>query len=128
METILILQKKNGSVRSVDIAAELRFSKPSISRAMGILRKAEYITMDGSGYIHLTEKGRKKAEDVYERHQILSRYFVEVLGVSPDTAAQDACRVEHIISGECFQCIKKALQELGKIEERGQVKGNPQDS
>ncbi|AEY68205.1 metal-dependent transcriptional regulator [Clostridium sp. BNL1100] len=107
LETILILKNKNGNVRSIDIANELGYTKPSISRAMTILKNAEYITIDEStGYISLTDSGYNIAKAMYERHEILSRYLISI-GVSPETAAQDACRIEHVISQETFEKIKE---------------------
>ncbi|WP_024832685.1 metal-dependent transcriptional regulator [Ruminiclostridium josui] len=107
LETILILKNKNGNVRSIDIANELGYTKPSISRAMAILKNAKYITIDeNSGYISLTDSGYNIAKAMYERHEILSRYLIS-LGVSPETAAQDACRIEHVISQETFEKIKE---------------------
>lgn len=108
LETILMLEQKNGTVRSIDIANELEFSKPSVSRAMSILRTAGYITMDKNNLILLTEEGRKRAEAVYDRHCTLTR-FLEALGVSAENAAADACRIEHIISEETFDKIKGFL-------------------
>jgi Mn-dependent DtxR family transcriptional regulator len=110
LETILILQKERGHVRSIDVAMELNFSKPSISRAMGILKKAGYIEIDDSGNIHLTEMGRATAESVYERHRLIARYFVEALDVPEDIALRDACRIEHVISAESFEQIKKWIE------------------
>jgi len=111
LETILMLEQKNGTVRSIDIANELAFSKPSVSRAMSILRSAGYITMDKNNLILLTREGRQKAEAIYERHCILCRFLEDVLGISADTAAADACRIEHIISEETFDHIKSFLNE-----------------
>ena len=105
LETILMLEQKNGSVRSIDIANELEFSKPSVSRAMSILKTAGFITMDKNNQILLTPEGRQKAESVYERHCLLSRFLEEILGVDHDTASADACRIEHVISVETFQKI-----------------------
>ena len=110
LETILILEQKNGVVRSIDIANELEFSKPSLSRAMGILKTAGLITMDKNNFILLTEQGRQKAEAVYERHCLLSRFLEEVLGVSRENASADACRIEHVISNETFEKIKSSLR------------------
>jgi Mn-dependent DtxR family transcriptional regulator len=110
LETILILQKERGHVRSIDVATELNFSKPSISRAMGILKKAGYIEIDDSGNIHLTELGKETAESVYERHRLIARYFVEALNVDKDIALNDACRIEHVISAESFGQIKKWIE------------------
>lgn len=106
LETILILQHRNGSVRSIDIAAELGFSKPSVSVAMKNLREQGCITVDGGGCISLTEKGQRIAEGVYERHTLFSQWLAQ-LGVDPHTAAEDACRIEHVISEESFQAIKR---------------------
>jgi Mn-dependent DtxR family transcriptional regulator len=117
LETILILQKERGNVRSIDVATELNFSKPSISRAMGILRKAEYITIDNNGNIHLTEMGKRTAEGIYERHRLIARYFIEALDVDREIALQDACRIEHVISAESFDRIKKWLEVHGKTDE-----------
>lgn len=106
LETILILKNKNGAVRSIDIANELGFSKPSVSVAMKNLRENGYIEFDSSGYITLLDSGRQIAEKIYERHTTLSKWLVS-LGVDAKTAAEDACRIEHIISSESFEAIKK---------------------
>lgn len=106
LETILILQNRNGTVRSIDIANELEFSKPSVSVAMKNLRNNGYIEMDKSGLIRLLPSGRKIAETVYEKHTTLTR-FLTGLGVDPVTAAEDACRIEHVISRESFEAIKR---------------------
>ena len=111
LETILILQNKNGSVRSIDIATELDFTKASISRAMGILKKAGLIIMEENGSIHLTESGYKKANQIYERHRLLTEYLVEALNVSEETAVADACRIEHVLSEEAFHKIKAWVEE-----------------
>ena len=105
LETILILSQKNGNVRSIDIANELAFSKPSVSVAMKNLRTQGHIVVDNDGYIRLTESGRKIAETIYERHTLLSNWLVH-LGVPAETAAEDACRMEHVISPESFAAIK----------------------
>ena len=97
LETILVLKERNGTVRSVDIAAEMGFSKPSVSVAMRNLREQDCITMCEDGLISLTEKGRKIAESVYERHTLFTQWLVS-LGVDPAIAAQDACRIEHVLS------------------------------
>ncbi|EEG29496.1 iron dependent repressor DNA binding domain protein [[Clostridium] methylpentosum DSM 5476] len=110
LETILLLQRRNGSVRSIDIATELGFTKPSISRAMGVLRQAGYITNDAHGYIQLTDEGRVKAESVYERHVTISQYLSNVLGVNKEVADHDACRIEHVISEEVFEKMKQHLE------------------
>ena len=106
LETILILKNKNGAVRSIDIANELGFSKTSVSVAMKNLRENGYIEVDSSGYITLLDSGRRIAEKIYERHTTLSKWLVS-LGVDAKTAAEDACRIEHIISSESFEAIKK---------------------
>ncbi|MHB8061232.1 MAG: metal-dependent transcriptional regulator [Ruminiclostridium sp.] len=110
LETILLLQNKNGSVRSIDIARELDYTKASISRAMSILKKSDYITMDAYGQILLTDKGLSKAKEVYERHELITNYLIKTLGVSEETAAQDACRIEHVISTETFEKIKQFIK------------------
>ena len=110
LETILILKTRNGSVRSIDIAHELDFSKPSVSVAMKRLREKEYITVEDGGLIEFTEKGRKLAERIYERHVLLTKALVS-LGVDPETAAEDACRVEHYISQETFDKIQEHFND-----------------
>jgi len=110
LETILILQKRNGTVRSIDIASELAFTKPSVSVAMKNLRENGYIEMDKNGYITLSETGRGIAEAVYERHTILTT-VLKNLGVPEEIAREDACRMEHIISETTFEAIKKHLYE-----------------
>lgn len=111
LETILLLQKKLGCVRSIDIANKLSYSKPSVSRAMGILKKQDYILMDKSGFIELTEKGKKTAEEIYERHTLLQAFLVRSLGVEQDVAEQDACRIEHIISEHTFEKIREYVEK-----------------
>lgn len=105
LETILILQKRNGMVRSIDIANELEFSKPSVSVAMKNLRENGYIQVDGDGYIKLLESGQAIADKMYERHTLLSTWLT-MLGVDPRVAVEDACRIEHVISEESFAAIK----------------------
>lgn len=109
LETILLLQRQRGQVRSIDIANEMNFSKPSVSVAMKNLRKKEYITMADNGYITLTQSGRTRAESVLERHTVLSDWLVS-LGVSRTTAMADACRIEHDLSEESFEAIKRAVR------------------
>ena len=109
LETILILNNRTHAVRSVDIAAEMGFSKPSVSRAMSKLRSDDCILVDPEGYITMTEKGRSIAEKIYERHTVLSALLVS-LGVSEKTAADDACKIEHVISDETFEAVKKAIR------------------
>ena len=110
LETILILKSRNGSVRSIDIANELNFSKPSVSRAMSLLRGDGYITVDSDGFIELAESGLAIAERIYERHRLMTDWLVRI-GVSPDTAAQDACKIEHDISEETFKKLKEHINE-----------------
>jgi Mn-dependent DtxR family transcriptional regulator len=113
LETILILQNRRGYVRSVDIAREMGFSKPSISRAMSLLRRAGNITMEDNGLITLTDAGRKIAENIYARHRLLTSFFTG-LGVNEKTAAEDACRVEHDISEETFDRLREYMEQTGK--------------
>ena len=108
LETILMLQKSTGHVRSIDIANEMNFTKPSVSVAMKNLREKGYITMDSTGYITLTEVGRQRAEDVLERHTLLADLLMRI-GVSKETALADACKVEHDLSEESFEAIKRSL-------------------
>ena len=107
---ILVLSKKNKDVRSIDIARELNYSKPSVSRAIGLLKKDEYIIVDSKGYIELTEKGTKVATTIYDRHDTLSSFF-ESIGVCHDTAVNDACRIEHVISDETMNKIKEHMKQ-----------------
>ena len=113
LETILILHNRNGDVRSVDIAAEMEFSKPSVSVAMKNLREEGCITVEKNGYITLTESGREIAERVYERHLLFTSWLIS-LGVPEEIAAEDACRIEHCLSAESFAAIKKYVQNNGK--------------
>ena len=108
LETILVLLKKLPQVRSIDVADEMNYSKPSVSRAMGILRSGGSIEVDRTGYITLTQLGKELAEKIYDRHETLSKALVKI-GVSEKTAAEDACRVEHYISEETFRAIKAAI-------------------
>ena len=106
LETILILSYAKSEVHSVDVAEKMGFSKPSVSRAMGLLREGGYITMDESGAITLTPEGKKAAERIYERHTTLSALF-KAMGVDEETAVNDACKIEHDISDATFQAVKK---------------------
>lgn len=106
LEAILVLAKKSGYVRSIDVSEYLGYSKPSVSRAMGILREGGYILMEKDGAITLTDSGKKLAETIYERHTVLSELLIR-LGVDEKTATDDACRIEHVISDESFQAIKQ---------------------
>ena len=115
LETILILKNKIGDVRSIDIVNELEYSKPSVSIAMKNLRENGYIEMDSKGYITLADKGLEIAERIYERHTFMSKWLIE-LGVNPEVAAEDACRIEHVISSESFSAIKEFVRRA-KIDE-----------
>ena len=106
LEAILVLAKKSGYVRSIDVSEYLGYSKPSVSRAMGILREGGYILVEKDGAITLTDSGKKLAETIYERHTVLSELLIR-LGVDERTATDDACRIEHVISDESFQAIKQ---------------------
>ena len=110
IETIYRLKRKNGSVRSIDVAKELGFSRPSVSRAVSILKKDGYIVGDDTGNLELTDKGKKKATGVYDRHRTLTKFLIETAGVSEKTAEADACRIEHIISESTFRGIKKFMK------------------
>ena len=110
LETILVLKKKNGVVRSIDIANDLGVSKPSVSVAMKNLREKNHITVTKEGFIYLTDTGRQIAEMIYERHELISGWLIQ-LGVDPGTAVSDACRMEHVISPESFAAIKKHVLE-----------------
>ena len=111
LEAILVLSRKNGFVRSIDVSEYLGYSKPSVSRAMGILRSGEYIVVDKDGAITLTDAGKEIAEKIFERHTVLSKLLIK-LGVSEETAAADACKMEHAVSDESFQAIKRYAAEL----------------
>ncbi len=115
LETILVLSRRNPQVRSVDIANELNYKKSSVSVAMKNLRKNGLINMDGKGFITLTEKGKKIAETMLERHKFFSGWLMS-LGVDKNTAVEDACRIEHVISPESFEAIKDYVEATGKGE------------
>ena len=110
LETIYVLRKKKAFVRAIDVGAELGYSKPSVSRAMGILRDGGYIKVAQDGGITLTEAGLEVAERTYERHTVLSELFMK-LGVDEENAVNDACKIEHVISAETFEALKKHLKE-----------------
>ena len=109
LETILILSTTKPVVRSVDIAEELGFKKSSVSVAMKLLRENEHITVTKEGYIYLTETGKHIAEMIYERHEMIKNWLIS-LGVSPEVASEDACKMEHVISTESFEAIKKNIR------------------
>ena len=112
LETILILTIRDQTVRSIDVAKYMGFSKPSVSRAVGRLKEQGYITVDPEGNLLLTDDGRAIAEKIYERHQVLSALLMR-LGVSEQTAADDACKIEHDISDETFEAIKRHVEIYG---------------
>lgn len=111
LETILILHNRNGYVRSIDVANELGFSKPSVSRAIGILKKAGFLIMEQNGSLHLTDAGLKRASAIYERHTVIASFLEITLGVDSKTAVEDSCRIEHIISEESFSRIRSFVAE-----------------
>ena len=109
LETIYELSQTRSSVRSIDVAETMGYSKPSISRAVGLLRQGGYLLMDKDGFLTLTESGVAVAKKIFERHTVLFKMLM-ALGVSEDTAAEDACKIEHVISDETFAAIKKFLE------------------
>ena len=109
LETILVLTQRGTPFRSIDICEEMGYSKPSVSRAMGLLRQGELITVDGGGYITLTAAGREIAEKIYDRHKLLTAFFTH-LGVDQETAAADACRMEHVISDRSFDALRDYMR------------------
>ena len=109
LEAVLILQKKKGTVRSVDVARYLEVSKPSVCHAVATLRDGGFLTMDEDYSLHLTDVGRDVAEQTYEKHRFFTERLIEA-GVNPDTAERDACRIEHVISDESFRCLKAAAK------------------
>ena len=110
LEAVLILQKKQGMVRSIDLARHMGFSKPSISHAVGVLKNGDFLTVDEDGYLNLTNAGREVAEKIYERHQFFTEQLVAV-GVDRETAERDACRIEHVISEEAFEKLKTSVRK-----------------
>lgn len=111
LETIYILQKRTGYVRSVDIAAEMNYSKPSVSKGMSLLREAGYIAVEADGQIKLTESGERRAKEVYSRHLVIREFFIRRLGVNAIIAEIDACKVEHVISEETYLKLKAFMGE-----------------
>ena len=110
LETILVLSKKNSAVRAIDISEHMGYSKPSVSRAVGLLKSGGFITVDKDGYITLTEDGLAVANKIFERHTLLTHFLIR-LGVDPDTASEDACKMEHAISDASFEAIKRHTEE-----------------
>lgn len=113
LETIYVLSKKSSAVRSVDIAEYMNYTRASVSRGVSLLKDSGHVTMDKDGYLTLTESGRGIAEKIYERHTMLTEFLVR-LGVSQDTAAEDACKIEHDISDETFEALKRHAELYSK--------------
>ena len=111
LETILLLEMRNGTVRAVDIANELGYSKPSVTRAMGVLKKAGLVDQELYGTIQLTEAGRKRANEIYDRHVLIKEFLMTVLSLDARTAETDACRIDHIVSQTTIDRIRALLQE-----------------
>lgn len=112
LETIYVLSKERPAVRAIDVGEHMGFSKPSVSRALSLLKESGHVVTDANGYLSLTEAGQAVAEKIFERHTILTKIIVG-LGVSEETAAADACRMEHVISDETFEAFKRHLAEKG---------------
>ena len=110
LETIYVLSLKSRYVRAIDVGEYMGYSKPSVSRAMGLLKQGGYVTADGDGYLSLTEAGREIAAKIYERHTVLTDLLMR-LGVDEKTAAEDACRIEHVISDQSFQAVKRHTEK-----------------
>ena len=113
LESILVLSRRDGKVRSVDVSEYMGFSKPSVSRAIGLLKSGGYITVDPDGFIALTDVGAEVAERIYERHTLLTEFLVR-LGVDRETASADACKIEHHLSDKTFAAIKNHAESIGK--------------
>ena len=113
LEAILVLHQQKGHVRSIDVAQHLGFSKPSVSRAVSILKTNGYLTVEKDGRLEPTAEGKAEAQRVYERHRFLSEWLVK-LGVTPEVAAADACRIEHDISAETFECLKRHVHQYSQ--------------
>ncbi|MDO5124825.1 MAG: metal-dependent transcriptional regulator [Ruminococcus sp.] len=114
LETILILQERTGFVRSIDIAGELGFSKPSVSRAMAILKNDGFITVEENGQIVLTKRGYLRAREVYDRHLLITRFLHDILGVSDKNTDEDACKIEHVISHETYEKLNVFVDDYLK--------------
>lgn len=113
LETIYILCKSKSSVRSIDVAEYMNFSRASVSRGIGLLKKQDFMLMDRDGYITLTEKGLKTAEKIYERHTVISKMLM-AMGIDEKTATEDACRIEHVISDKTFEALKQHAEKYTK--------------
>ena len=118
LETILILSEKTGFVRSIDISRAMDYSRPSVSRAIGVLKDGGFLTVDDNGAIHLTDSGLEVAKKIYERHRVLSQLLTR-LGVDESIAAEDACRIEHVISDTSFQAVKAVLARMNENGDEG---------
>lgn len=117
LESIYILCKEKGRVRSVEVAESMNYSKPSVSRAVGLLKDGGFIELDADGYIVLTPDGKKKAKSIFERHTVLTDMLIS-LGVDEKTADEDACRMEHVISEKTFNAMKRHIREFGSSKKR----------
>jgi Mn-dependent DtxR family transcriptional regulator len=115
LETIYLLSQRNANVRSIDIAEHMSYSKPSISRAVGLLKQGGYVAVDSDGFITLTDTGLAVAQKIFERHTLVSQLLIH-LGVSEQTAAEDACKIEHVISDETFHAVKKYLEASNALQ------------
>lgn len=111
LETILVLSKEHSYVRAVDVGEYMGFSKPSVSRAMRLLREAGYVQTDENGFLQLTESGKARAKKIYERHTVLSEYLKKI-GVSDEVAVDDACKLEHYMSDETFEALRRQLEAI----------------
>lgn len=111
LETIYVLTRKSNAVRSIDVCEQMGFSKPSVSRAVGLLKEGGFLTVDGDGFLHLTESGNDIAEKIFERHTILTKFLL-LIGVDSETASEDACKMEHDISDTSLEAIKKHIEKL----------------
>ncbi len=111
LESIYLLCKTKKQVRSIDVAEHMNYSKPSVSRAVGLLKKAGYITVDDDGFISLTDEGTATAHKIFERHTVITN-LLKIMGVDDETASEDACRMEHVISDTTFEAIKKHLKKI----------------
>ena len=117
LEAILVLREKNGVVHSIDVAQHMCYSKPSVSRAVSLLKGEGYLTMEKDGRLELTEAGVEVAQEIYERHSFLKQCLIQ-LGVSSETAEEDACKIEHNISDETFRCLKRHAESRGAVQNR----------
>ncbi len=115
LEAVLMLQQKKGMVRSIDLARHMGYSKPSISHAVSVLKDGGFLTMDESGFLHLTDAGTEVAEKIYERHRFFTQWLIDA-GIDPETAEQDACQMEHNISQKSFEQIRNAYQKKNNLQ------------